>query len=232
MGSSPSAGTHPFSQMQPILINLIPLIGILFFNWDAKPLLATYWLENVVNGIFHLIRIAKSNLRLLKKIFVISFFTIHYGAFCAGHGFFIVALTTPQTRVDLIFEGNLKDLNQIFFNNHFLPILITLLVIYTWDLLSTPTSPAPSAPLPNTNNSSTSAASIMSQPYSRIIFLHFGIVIGGAFAAAQNSPLWILIILIAAKTLYDIHSIRKKTKTTLPPTTPPTSQHPPQPSHQ
>lgn len=40
-----------------VLANLLPLIGVAFFGWDAAWLLALYWFENVIVGFFAILRI-------------------------------------------------------------------------------------------------------------------------------------------------------------------------------
>ena len=37
--------------------NIVPLIGVLFFNWDAGVVVLLYWLENVVIGFYNILRI-------------------------------------------------------------------------------------------------------------------------------------------------------------------------------
>ena len=44
----------------------------------------------------------------------------------------------------------------------------------------------------------------MGQPYSRIVVMHIAIIAGAFLAAAFKSPLPILIVLIALKTVLDI----------------------------
>ena len=80
-----------------LVINLIPAFCVLFFGWSALALLLLYWAENVVLGVINVFKMGVVSVAggvggVLMAIFIIPFFIVHYGAFCAGHGFFIVAL--------------------------------------------------------------------------------------------------------------------------------------------
>lgn len=68
-----------------ILANLLPLYGILFWGWRATELLFCFWVENVVVGIFTMLKIAK-----YRDFFLLSFFPMHYGIFMLVHFIFLV----------------------------------------------------------------------------------------------------------------------------------------------
>ena len=73
-----------------VLVNLLPLLGVLFFHWDVAALVVLYWSENLVLGFYTLVKmLVKSPVGGLGSGI---FFLIHYGGFCAVHGLFIIAL--------------------------------------------------------------------------------------------------------------------------------------------
>ena len=39
-----------------LLVDLLPVIAVVFFGWKAVPLVALYWLENLVIGAFTVLR--------------------------------------------------------------------------------------------------------------------------------------------------------------------------------
>jgi len=62
----------PFvSQISLLLSNLIPLIGVLFLDWQVTTLLAIYWAESGIIGFYTVLKMAKSqkisNKEILKK---------------------------------------------------------------------------------------------------------------------------------------------------------------------
>ena len=79
-----------------IAANLLPVAGVLFWNWDPGEIFIIYCLETVIIGIFNLIKMAiagayqKQNLWYnqgkaipMPAIFFMLFFIVHYGLFVA-----------------------------------------------------------------------------------------------------------------------------------------------------
>ena len=78
-----------------IVVNLIPLYGVWFEGWDAKPIFIVYCMETVIIGIINVIKMACITILVTKKDvwenggsnsmqsgwFFIFFFIIHYGFF-------------------------------------------------------------------------------------------------------------------------------------------------------
>src|SRR5262249_10141343 len=79
--------------------NLVPIAGALFWGWAVQDIVFLYWMENLVIGVFNILRIlaaepdqtelAKRGLEvtdvgsmLLAKGVLAAFFLVHYGAFC------------------------------------------------------------------------------------------------------------------------------------------------------
>ena len=78
------------SSVALVIANLVPLAGVLVFGWRVFDVLMLYWLENVVIGVINVMRMAMVPGR--SKIFLMLFFTVHYGVFCFGHLSAIVGL--------------------------------------------------------------------------------------------------------------------------------------------
>jgi hypothetical protein len=83
-----------------IIGNLVPIIGVLFFEWQLFPLILIYWLENVVIGIFNAFKMltCSGSESFSQRIFMTMFFSVHYGMFCFGHGTFVVDLFGGEFR--------------------------------------------------------------------------------------------------------------------------------------
>jgi hypothetical protein len=76
-----------------IAVNLVPLVGVWIWNWDAREMFLVYCLESVVVGAYTILQILFTT--LVKKrdvwddqtgmkmpgIFFIFFFTVHFGFF-------------------------------------------------------------------------------------------------------------------------------------------------------
>lgn len=77
-----------------ILINLIPVGGVVFLGWDAGAILILYWVENVIIGLLTLPRILTAQGAIPQREggktetrgALGCFFVIHYGIFTLVHG--------------------------------------------------------------------------------------------------------------------------------------------------
>ena len=96
-----------------VLANLIPLVGVVLYEWNVLEILLLYWTESVVIGLINVMRMISCQTdnilaglgqytgrkemppELQKnippgalhaiKFFIIPFFVLHYGGFCYGH---------------------------------------------------------------------------------------------------------------------------------------------------
>jgi hypothetical protein len=99
-----------------IASNAIPVAGVLFFGWQALPLLVFYWIENVVIGAVNVPKILVAG--LTKGDFVqrtagfvlVPFFILHYGLFCFVHGIFVFAMFTMSEA----FHGGIAPTTESF----------------------------------------------------------------------------------------------------------------------
>ncbi len=95
----------PLSAASLVLANLIPAIGVLFFNWDPVGILFLYWAESAVIGIFTLAKIllSKGNSFYAKgtttpmdipwaKYPLALFFMFHFGLFMLVHLIFLMVI--------------------------------------------------------------------------------------------------------------------------------------------
>ena len=81
--------------------NLVPLVGVIFWDWDAFILLMLYWLETAVIAFWTIVRIATMPRNALGNIHfegsdkpaaplaLAAFFTLHAGIFMGVHFLFL-----------------------------------------------------------------------------------------------------------------------------------------------
>jgi uncharacterized protein DUF6498 len=188
-----------------IAVNLIPLYGVFFWDWDVFPLILLYWLENVWLGLMNIIRImahpgleGASPLALtVGKIFTAGFFTVHYGMFCFVHGVFVFQVfgeghisrsssffPSPEQIAEILQRLNLWPIVAALALSH----LISLLRNYFWA----------------GERHSIAFNQLMGMTYARVIVLHVALLFGGFLIIAMGSPLLALIILVLAKTAFDL----------------------------
>jgi hypothetical protein len=80
-----------------LVVNLLAVVGVAVFGWDALTLVLLYWIENLIVGAFNVPKILMSGISsgrtaTLASLFLVPFFVVHYGMFCFVHGLFILAL--------------------------------------------------------------------------------------------------------------------------------------------
>jgi uncharacterized protein DUF6498 len=93
-----------------IAANLVPLIGVFLWGWDAFVLLVLYWLETAVIAFWTIVRIASMPRDALGDIkfegsdkpaaplALAAFFTVHAGIFMSVHFLFLWELFAGDWR--------------------------------------------------------------------------------------------------------------------------------------
>jgi hypothetical protein len=179
-----------------ILFNLIPLIGALLLGWRVTDILLLFWLENVVIGVFNVLRMAVRVLwaREWEGLFLIPFFVFHFGIFCAAHGAFLMAFAVgTQMGQDLAIgaSGVIAIVRELLTQ----PGMV-------WGLAGMALSHGASFVLNFLIGGEvrrTDVRTLMGQPYARVMILHV-VIIFGAFAVVQlGQPLWALALLVLLK---------------------------------
>ena len=196
-----------------IAVNAIPLLGVLFWQWDVGSIIVLYWSENLVLGAFTILKmIHKSG---LGGLFYSAFFTVHYGGFCAVHGVFVLAMTQGDPSGDVL--GDVLDgFNPQWFGPFIFVELLLEVVGYVLSIAPPEwilgfVSLFASHGLSLWMNyfqageyRNQTARSLMSAPYKRIVVLHVAIIAGGFGVVALGSPLPMLLLLVVLKTGLDV----------------------------
>lgn len=203
--------------------NLIPLVGIFLFHWDVRFIVLLYWIENLVVGFYNILKMAFLQTAPAKnrreKLFVIPFFSVHYGGFCAIHGFFLIHFFKIGGTAPPFDAGNKWWGPLIFFQ------LLYSVIARVWAskppemiwaviglFISHGVSFVENYILGQEYKTS-SLKNLMHQPYQRIIVMHIAILAGGIFVMQLDSPMPLLIALVLLKIFFDLH-LHKKSHTT------------------
>lgn len=186
-----------------ILSNIVPVLGVIFLDWQAFAILFLFWFENIVIGVsnvFKMALVAPNNTRVGAKVSAISFFIVHYGIFTLVHGIFIFVIfggffeeTEPSSVFDVF--GNFADL-QLWW------AILALVISHTVSFFTNYIGKG--------EYKNTTLNQLMGQPYGRVVILHITIIIGGFLVALFGSPVVGLILLIALKTFIDIKTHLKQ----------------------
>ncbi|MBL7214804.1 MAG: hypothetical protein ISS71_03905 [Phycisphaerae bacterium] len=192
--------------------NALPLVGVLFFGWDAFAIVLLYWTENLVIGFYNILKMVFAEVphsaMHLGKFFTIPFFIIHYGGFTAVHGLFVL----------MMFHQSANPFPQ----GHAWPcffVFLQLLVNVICQILSIipPNMLYAIAGLFISHGISfgynylykgeyqqKSLKTLMGEPYGRIVVMHIAIIAGAFLTMTIGSPVGILIMLVILKTIFDV----------------------------
>lgn len=215
-GLARDVGRWPISSVALVAANLIPLGGVVFFGWDVFTIMFLFWMENVVVGVFNVLRMAvawrEGIFGLIYKVFLIPFFVFHYGMFALAHGVFVFAIFKPEffRAGDAISSG------------HVLPwgILFDLIGRYVppWTMLALG-GLAVSHGVSFVSNfivggefRRVDVDTLMMAPYSRVILLHLTLLGGGFIMLTFGAPQIVVALLVVLKIAMDLHAHVKERK--------------------
>ncbi len=213
-----------------IAANLMPLAGVVFFEWDAGFLILAYWFENLVIGFYALGKMFLANkppegeapeplfsspLIIGGKLFMMAFFVVHFGGFCALHGVFILFMTglspvdvfeklSPDWPGPLVFPALLIGVLRAVFAERPPGVEILLVVLFLSHGFSFAQNFIGKREYLRTN-----IEDQMNAPYGRITVIHIAIIVGAAPVMALGSPLPLLVLLIVGKVALDLHFHRR-----------------------
>lgn len=206
-----------------VAVNLIPLAGALFLDWDVGLILFVYWSENLVVGGYNVLKImvrpAEHPIVFLGRLFPVAFFCLHYGAFCGVHGFLLLAFLDPSGRTGDILSGNGWPFILIFVQilaGTIQTVWQTRSEVLFWPLVGLVLSHGVSFIqnyLGKGEVKRSTLDQLMQQPYKRIVLMHLVIIAGGFAVLALGSPLLMLVLLMVGKIALDIHLHRREHRT-------------------
>lgn len=183
-----------------VAVNLVPLAGVFFLGWDVSAILFLYWAENLVIGLFNLIKMKKARGQKIAAKYsvnnrspgsmsrwgLMSFFLVHYGMFTLIHGVFVVALFGFPM-------GNLKWVG--------FPLLLLVVshgMSFSQNFLK------------GGEVDRVSYQDLFIQPYARVVVMHLTIILGGILAKSVGSPPAALAVLVSLKIGIDVFTHLKE----------------------
>lgn len=185
-----------------VLGNLVPLAGVFYWGWELFDIFYLYWIENVIIGVFTLLRMLALGARggvfgLFGSLFMCAFFTVHYGMFCMGHGMImtdiLVELPFPLTETNLFMLPWLIEMPGF---NLALAGIFLVEAIFNFTALR------------RDIEADRGVKAVMFMPYGRIVILHLTIILGGMLSLSFGFPPLMLVFLIVLKIFYDIGVLR------------------------
>ncbi len=195
-------GSNLVSGAVLVAVNLVPLIGVLFWGWDVAIILISYWLENGVIGLINVpkIMLAAQGNSVMGTVLA-GFFAVHYGGFWIGHGifvFFIVGFATNGPSIQPIDRGpQILLIALLLFLSHGISFLLNY--VGRREYLNT-------TPMQQ-----------MFQPYGRLVVLHVTIILGAFLVIGLGQPVLLVALLVLLKTMVDLFfHLREHTRAATP----------------
>ena len=189
--------------------------GVLLIGWSVFVVIALFWFENVVIGVFNVAKMLITGARsghtasMIAAVALSVFFTIHYGMFTAAHGVFVAALFGQGELGSS--QGLFAPLSRMLGylladrDGWLAAACITALqaaAFFRW-LIATRVEPLL---LP----------ALMFAPYGRIVILHVTIIVSGILVGMLKLPVLGALLLVGLKLAFDIVAANTSVRTTGP----------------
>lgn len=198
-----------FPEILLILVNLLPIISIWFWDWKLSDLFILYWAESLIIGFYWFVKsitsfiLSEGRLRRFPLfLFTLIFFSIHFTGFMFGHLMAIMSI--------IVFRGTSTDLSIVFTTvlDTFSTLTIPLILLFISHGYSFVTNyilgKEYKSSVITKNNSFQSLP-----PYGRIIVMHISIFLMAGLLNASRlvAPLSAILIVIT-KILTDLRGHR------------------------
>jgi hypothetical protein len=191
--AEPVSWTSP-SSIALIIANLVPVAGAAFLGWSLGDVMVLYWAESAVIGFFNLLKIIV--IGRWGALLYGPFFVGHFGGFMAVHFLFIYSLFVVGIHNQPDVSGDLSRVAKLFIA--LWPALAALFISHAYSFFVNF--------LGREEYLGKTVSDQMTEPYSRIIFMHLVLIFGGGLTLFLNSATPVLLAVIAIKIYVDLKS--------------------------
>jgi hypothetical protein len=202
------ADRHPvISSVALVVSNLIPLFGALLLGWSLFSIFFIFWLENVVIGIFNVLRMAVTpagnSFPPNNKAAIIISFVLLYGLAVFVHGAFVVGLFGgPVLKQDPGVVGEHVSFMSFMIRRMFpVGVLVALIGLVIGHAVSYFSDFIGRREYRNTN-----LDALMGQPFGRVALVHVPLFCTGVllFKWSMAAPSFGLAVLVILKSAVDL----------------------------
>jgi len=184
LGLKQSVTNERLTSIILLCANLIPLIGVLFFDWDVRTVMLLYWVENLIVGLTNIVRIL-------------------FLAQSPNLSIEIAEISGTISPIDMV--QNLPSvylyLQQVLGMTASVALL-GMLLSHGFSLNTHYFKAGEQQRL--------TVSKAMHLPYKRIFVMHLGLM-GGVFLIEEfGSTVWLLVALVVAKIVVDLTFHRKE----------------------
>jgi len=186
--------------------NLLPIIGVLLWDWDVHSIVTLYWSENLILGCIMLLKMGY--LSGLKAIPNILFFLVHYGAFCAAHGIFISELFATELSAGVTADSAFNTGQPLGMLGQSLETILGAAgTLWWWAFVALGVSHLVSLVvnwIGQGEYRQDTVGSLMTAPYRRLMILHITVLLGGVAVTELGSPIYLVVVLVFVKIAIDL----------------------------
>jgi Family of unknown function (DUF6498) len=194
-----------------LISNLIPLAGVLYWQWDTFQLLMLFWMETAIAAFWMLLRLSRlspgecgtftvnGQKKQATPSTLVGFFALHSGLFIFVHLVFILVMFSVEWLKNI--HGPKDFLYGLIVVNGVWVALIAMFISYWISFLVSP-RPKPHAASDRDENAD-AVGEIVIPLYARIFIMQAAIIFG-AWISGRAGSLAPLVIIIVLKTLIDL----------------------------
>lgn len=190
-----------------VFFNSLPIYGVFNWNWNSFDIIFLYWCENLIIGLFMILRIAirpyTHPIEAVLPLLMVPFFAAHYGTFSYGHGTFLIHMFGTETLGEMAKLGIPEIILPVIDSRQLYWPLIGLFAYQLMDWVRD---------IREHGLGSDSIKELTTAPYRRIFILHITIIASGFALAAADQPTVGLLMLVGFKTGFDIYHWNKDKK--------------------
>ena len=176
-----------------VAANLVPLAGVILFDWQVADIMLLFWFESAIIGFFNILKMFR--IAGAAAIFYSLFFLIHFGGFMTVHLLFIFGL--------FIEDGNrsatLPEVVQAFAS--LWPGVVALFISHGFSFRENF--------LRRREYLKLTLSEQMSKPYARVVVMHLTIILGGFMMLALKLQSGALVLLVLLKIGVDLSAHNK-----------------------
>jgi len=191
-----------------IAANLIPVVGALFFDWNAKEIFLVYCLETIIIGILNLVKMGivtavrkkdkwynNNSYTMQSGLFFMFFFLIHYGLFVAVQMGIFFGVSGMGDGTNLTLFSFFYKWPELLTNDSVI-MLAAFGIGYGFKMIY--------EFIRSGEYKTTPLMIIMFQPYGRIFIQQFTVILGSIFLSFGAGKIFI-IVFAATRIFFEIY---------------------------
>ena len=186
------------SSLLLIFANLAPIAGSMFFSWKLSDIMVLYWAESAIIGLFNVCKIITIN--RVGALLAAPFFVAHFGAFMAVHFLFLYTIFVEPDQAGVAGTGDLTMVAAVFIA--LWPAFLGLFLSHAFSFFQNF--------LGRREYLNRTVDQQMTEPYSRIIFMHVALILGGGLSMVLGGSTLVLLVIIVFKIVFDVKAHLKQ----------------------